>query len=90
MATFKFTTSSIKSTTKATDVKRIGRRRQSMDITQHPQYRKAILRIGESNCNIFHVKPYLTVHFSFISNYIPPSEFLNGRPRSERYNPRCK
>ena len=63
------------------------------NIAQHPRYRKAILRIGESNYNVRylnHLYTNITIRFSFISYYIALDKFHHCRPGSEQYNSRCK
>ena len=42
-----FTISGIKSAVKTTKMEHLGNQRRSMNITQHPRYRRVILRIGE-------------------------------------------
>jgi hypothetical protein len=86
-----FILSSIRSTTRATDSNIAERQRSVNNIAQHPRYRKAILRIGESNYNVFYQNHLYTkhIHFSFISYYIAFFQFHHCRLGSDQYASRC-
>ena len=89
-----FILSSIKSITRATDSNNAERqpqveRRSLNNIAQHPQYRKAILRIGESNHNVHYLNHLYSIHFSYISYYIALDKFHHCRSGSEQYAQGC-
>jgi hypothetical protein len=97
-----FILSSIRSTTRATasDLNYAERQpatsseRSMNNIAQHPRYRKAILRIGESNnnlnvCYLNRLYTKHTIRFSFISYCIALDKCHHCRPGSEQYDWRC-
>jgi hypothetical protein len=90
-----FKISSIRSITMANDSnyaegQRLGRSVNNTCIARHPRYRKAILRIGESNYNVRYLNHFHTIYFSFISYYIVLDKFHHSRPGSEQYASRRK
>jgi hypothetical protein len=85
-----FILSSIRSMTRTANSNYAERQTQSVNnIAHHPRYRKAILRIGESNYNARYLNP-LTICFSYISCYITLFKLPQCRPGSELYDSRCK
>ena len=85
-----FKLSSIRSIIRATDLNNAERqleRRSLNNIAQHRlgQYRKAVLRIGESNHNVRYLNHLYSIHFSFISYYIALDKFHHCRSGSEQY-----
>ena len=55
-----FIISGIKSAVKATKTERPENQRRRMNITQHPRYRKVILRISESNDDVCYLNVFYT------------------------------
>ena len=90
-----FILSSIRSITRATvlnnnEGQRLGRSVNNTCIAQNPRYRKAILRIGESNYKVRYLNHLYTKFFSFISYYIALDKFYHSRSGSEQYDSRRK
>ena len=83
--------SNIRSDTRATNSNNTESQRRSVNnIAQHPRYRKAILRIGESNYHVRYLNHIYTIRFSFVSYCIALDKFHRCRPGFEQYDSRCK